>query len=211
VRTAAAAGSPADEQRLARVARALLVVTIGWNIVEGAVAVVAGVYAGSVALMGFGLDSSIEVVAASVLLWRMWLAHDDERAEHRERRARLIVGVTFVALAIYVLAESAYVLAGGHQPDTSPAGVWLSLAVLAGTPVLGIAKRRNAVRLRSSALVAEATETLICSYLSLTLFVGLAANIAFGWWWADVAAALAMVPWIAKEGIESVRGESGEG
>jgi divalent metal cation (Fe/Co/Zn/Cd) transporter len=188
-------------------ANGLLWFTVAWNVVEGAIAVSSGVAAGSVALVGFGLDSFIEVTAALVLLWRLRVHGDDQSVERRERVAHRVVGFTFLALAIYICAESFYVLATRDEPDASTVGLVLAIVSLAVMPVLGVTKRRNATRLRSPALISESTETLICSYLSLTLFMGLAANGAFGWWWADVAAALAMAPWIVKEGIEGVRAE----
>jgi divalent metal cation (Fe/Co/Zn/Cd) transporter len=188
-------------------AAALLWLTVAWNIVEGCVAVSSGLLAGSVALVGFGLDSFIEVTAAVVLLWRLGIVDEDERTERRERVAHQIIGATFIALALYILAESAYIVMTGHEPDTSAIGLVLAIVSLIAMPVIGLAKRRNAKRLGSRALIAESTETLICSYLSLTLFIGLGANSLFGWWWADIAAALAMAPWIVKEGIEGVRAE----
>jgi len=188
-------------------ATALLWATLVYNVAEGAVGVTAGAVAGSVALMGFGLDSFIEVTAASVLLWRLRMPDTDPAVEARELLARRIVGATFVALAVYILAQAAYVLATGSEPDSSPVGIGLAVASLALMPALGLAKRRNARQLHSHALIAESTETLVCSYLSVTLLIGLGANAAFGWWWADIAAALAMVPWIAKEGLEGLRGE----
>ena len=187
-------------------ARWLILATLTWNVVEGIVAITAGVRAGSVALVGFGLDSSIEVTASLVLLWRMNAA-DDATTERRERTARRIVGATFIALATYILLQAGYVVVTGASPEASRLGLLLAAASLLVMPGLGIAKRRNAERLHSHALLAEASETLVCSYLSLTLVIGLGLNAAFGWWWADIAAALAMVPWIVKEGIEGLRAE----
>jgi divalent metal cation (Fe/Co/Zn/Cd) transporter len=184
----------------------LLWLTLAWNIVEGIIAVGAGVAAGSVALVGFGLDSAIEVMAASVLIWR--LQADDEAGGSREHFAHRIVGISFLVLAAYVLAQVAYTLATGQEPEASRVGFVLALLSLTFMPLLGLMKRRNALRMGSRALVAESSETLVCSYLSFTLFIGLGANAAFGWWWADIAAALAMVPWIVKEGFEGLNGES---
>ena len=185
----------------------LLWITLAWNIAEGAIAVTTGFIAGSVALIGFGLDSSIEVAAAAILIWRMQVGEGDERAERRETLARRVVGATFVFLAIYIVAETAYVLATSNEPEASRGGLILAVAATLVMPGLGLAKRWNAHSLGSPALIAESKETLVCSYLSFTLFFGLAANAAFGWWWADIAAALAMVPWITKEGLEGLRGE----
>jgi divalent metal cation (Fe/Co/Zn/Cd) transporter len=191
-------------------ARTLLWITLGWNVIEGFIAVTAGVTAGSVALVGFGFDSFIEVAAASILIWRLTAAHDDPRAEHRETVAHRVVGVTFLVLAGFIVVESVYVLGAGNDPGSSTVGIALALASLAVMPALGLTKRWNARLLGSPALVAESTETLVCSYLSLTLFIGLAVNAATGWGWADVLAALAMVPWIVKEGLEGIQGESCE-
>lgn len=188
----------------------LLYVTLAWNVVEGIIAVASGFAASSVALIGFGLDSGIEVAAAAVLIWRIGLPEHDERVEHRETIARRIVGGTFVVLAAYILAQTVYTLGGGQEPDESRIGLLLAIAATVVMPALGLTKLWNAKRLGSRALVAESKETLVCSYLSLTLFIGLGANVAFGWWWADIAAALAMVPWIVKEGLEGLRGESCE-
>jgi divalent metal cation (Fe/Co/Zn/Cd) transporter len=177
---------------------------------EGIIAVTTGVMAGSVALIGFGLDSAIEVAAAAILIWRMRLPAHDERSERREILAHRVVGATFVILAVYIVAETAYVVIGGHEPDVSTGGLALAVAATIVMPGLGLVKRWNAAGLGSRALIAESNETLLCSYLSFTLFIGLGANAAFGWWWADVAAALAMVPWIMKEGLEGLRGDNCE-
>lgn len=192
-------------------ALALLWITLAWNVLEGIIAVSAGVVAKSVALVGFGLDSGIEVAAAGVLIWRLGVPGHDERAESREQFARRVVGATFVFLAAYVVAETIFLLVTGNEPEASGVGLALAVAATFVMPGLGLAKRQNARRMGSPALIAESTETLVCSYLSLTLFLGLAANAAFGWWWADVVAALAMVPWIMKEGLEGLRAESCEG
>ncbi len=185
----------------------LLWLTVSWNVVEGFIAVSAGIVAGSVALIGFGLDSFIEVTAAGILLWRLRVADDDGRTERRERIAHQVVGATFVVLSLYILAQTAYVLATGNEPESSSVGLVLAIVSLIVMPAIGLTKRWNAMRMGSRALIAESSETLVCSYLSLALFIGLGANAAFGWWWADVAAALAMVPWIVKEGLEGLRGE----
>ena len=189
-------------------ARTLLWITLAWNVAEGIIAVSSGVVAGSVALVGFGLDSGIEVTAAAILLWRISLDEDDDRTEGRERLAHRIVGATFLALAAYIVSQAAYGLATGSRAEESGIGLALAAVATIVMPVLGLAKLRNATRLSSRSLVAESKETLVCSYLSVTLFLGLGANLVAGWWWADVAAALAMVPWLVREGIEGLRGES---
>lgn len=191
-----------------RLARLLLWSTLIWNVVEGIIAEGSGIAAGSVALVGFGLDSFIEVAAAGILLWRMGLPDHDERVERREAMAQRIVGATFVVLAVYIVAQAAYTVGTGSEPSESVVGMALSVAATVVMPALGLLKLRNAADLGSPALRAEAKESVVCSYLSLTLFIGLGANAAFGWWWADIAAALAMVPWIVKEGLEGLRGES---
>jgi divalent metal cation (Fe/Co/Zn/Cd) transporter len=188
-------------------ARGLLWVTLAWNIVEGIIAVGSGIAAQSVALVGFGLDSGIEVAAAAILIWRLDVREHDEEAERREQVARRVVGATFIVLAGYIVAQALYTNTLGSEPEESRVGMALAVAATVVMPVLGMLKLRNGRRLDSTAVVAEAKETLVCSYLSVTLFFGLAANAAFGWWWADVAAALAMVPWIFKEGLEGIRGE----
>jgi len=190
-------------------ARTMLWLTLGWNVGEAIIAVATGLRAGSVALVGFGLDSSIEVTAAAVLLWRIGLPEDDARAESRERFAHQIVGATFFALAAYIAMQVAYVVVTRNEPESSGLGLLLAAASLVAMPIVGFVKRWNAQRLGSPALVAESTETLVCSYLSLALFLGLGANRLFGWWWADIGAALLMVPWILKEGFEGIRGDDG--
>lgn len=201
-------GNTTARGRRLTLALLLLWLTVGWNSIEGAVAVTAGWRASSTALMGFGLDSFIEVTAAAVLIWRLQAPDGDARIEGRERLARRIIGVTFLALAVYIVAHSAYAIATGNEADESRIGLALAVASLVLMPLLGLAKRTNAMALHSHALIAESHETLVCSYLSATLFIGLLANAWFGWWWADIAAALAMVPWIAKEGLEGVRAEA---
>jgi divalent metal cation (Fe/Co/Zn/Cd) transporter len=193
-----------------RLATRLLWLTIAWNLIEGVVAVSSGIIAASVALIGFGLDSFVEVIAAGILLWRIGLPDNDGGVERREATAHRVVGATFLLLAIYIGAQALYTVVTGEQPEASGVGLVLAVISLIVMPGLGLFKRSNARQIGSRALVAESTETLVCSYLSLTLFIGLGANAAFGWWWADVAAAIAMVPWIVKEGVEGLRGESCE-
>ena len=189
-------------------AAALLWLGLIYNVAEGVIAVSAGALVGSVALLGFGLDSFIEVTASAVLLWRLSPSAKDRTGDAREQVARRIVGATFIALATYIVAQAAYVLATGSEPGSSRPGIALALVSLALMPALGIVKLWNARRLHSHALMAEAGETLVCSYLSATLFAGLALNAALGWWWADIAAAAAMVPWIVKEGVEGLRADA---
>lgn len=186
--------------------------TVGWNSIEAIVAIVAGVFAGSIALVGFGLDSIIEVLAGSMLLWRLRMevvhnhAHCAE-AERAERRALRFVGVTFFLLAAYVTYESGRKLLNEERPEESLVGLALAITSLILMPLLSWAKFRVARTLGSRALEADAMDTAICSYLSLALVAGLGANALWGWWWADPIAALAMVPLMVKEGAETLRGE----
>lgn len=201
---------PAESARWLRFAWRLVAGTLAYNLVELAVALWAGIRAGSVALIGFGLDSGIEASAAILLLWRLAVearGADEERVEDVERRVRRFVGLTFVALAIYVTVQSAWTLRSGGGPQESIVGIALAAVSLVVMPTISIAKLKAARALRSASLRAEAMETLACSYLSFTLLLGLAANMAAGWWWADPAAALLMVPWLLKEGVEGIRGE----
>ncbi len=180
--------------------------TIAWNTLEAAVAVGAGVVAGSIALVGFGLDSVIEVTAGAVLLWRLRQRGDLEVAA--EVRALRIVGLTFFALAAYVTYESLTDLWFRRQPQESLLGIILAAVSLVVMPWLGRAKRRLARRLDSPALAADGMETYLCTYLSFTLLLGLGLNAAAGWWWADPAAALAMVAFILREGVWAWRGDA---
>jgi divalent metal cation (Fe/Co/Zn/Cd) transporter len=176
-------------------------------VAEGFIAVGSGAVAGSVALVGFGLDSFIEVLAAAVLLWSFdRLVSGDETHGRTARRAEAAIGVTFCALAAYITAEATFVLVAGEEPGESAVGIGLAIASLLVMPVLGLSKRACARRLGIRALEAESVETIICAYLSFALLLGLALNAAWGLWWADPAAALFMVPYVLKEGWEAWRG-----
>jgi divalent metal cation (Fe/Co/Zn/Cd) transporter len=186
--------------------------TVGWNIVEGVVAIGAGVIAGSIALVGFGLDSYIEVASGLVLIWRL-RKHgfgNDADEEEAEKRAILFVGITFLILALYVTYESGKKLFFHEPPDESLVGIVLAIVSLVIMPLLAVYKKRLAAEINSRALRADALETLACSYLSLTLVLGLGANALFGWWWADPIAALAMVYYLIKEGREAISEGRGE-
>jgi divalent metal cation (Fe/Co/Zn/Cd) transporter len=188
----------------------LVTLTLAYNVVEAGVALWAGTEAGSIALFGFGLDSVIECAAGATLLWRLSVelrGADKDRVEVAERRAHRLVGATFLALAAYVLVEAVVTLLGADRPAASTVGIVLAAASLVIMPLLAWAKLRTAASVGSGALRAEARETLACAYLSFTLLVGLGLNAALDWWWADPIAALAMVPWLVREGIEGVRGE----
>jgi divalent metal cation (Fe/Co/Zn/Cd) transporter len=197
------------EATLVRQALWLVGATLAYNVVEAVVAVWAGTQADSIALLGFGLDSVIECAAAGVLLWRLRVetkSEDRGRVETAERRAHRFVGVTFLALAAYVVVQATVDLVSAEHPEGSLVGIVLAAVSLAVMPLLAWAKLRAAAGLGSGALRAEAKETLACAYLSFTLLVGLTLNAAAGWWWADPVAALFMVPWLIREGLEGVRG-----
>ena len=188
--------------------------TVGWNVLEGLIAIAAGATAGSIALVGFGLDSFVEVTSGLVLIWRLRKhGFNDEEEEAAERKAILVVGITFLLLAVYVTYESAKKLLLHEHPNESLIGIILAIVSLIVMPLLAMYKKKIAAEINSRALRADALETLVCSYLSLTLLLGLGANALFGWWWADPVAALAMVYFLIKEGWEAVeegRGTIGE-
>jgi divalent metal cation (Fe/Co/Zn/Cd) transporter len=193
-----------------RIGLQLVVATAAYNVVEAAVAVSSGIVAGSIALVGFGLDSVIECAAAAALFWRLRverLGTDHEEVERRERLVHRFVGATFIALALYVSGQAGWTLWRRQIVEASGVGIVLAAASLVIMPLVAWGKLRAAKEIRSQALRAEARETLACSYLSLTLLLGLVANAAAGWWWADPIAALVMVPWLVKEGVEGLRGE----
>ena len=198
---------------LHRRALALERFTVAWNVVEAGVALTAGVVAGSVALIGFGTDSSIEVLSAVALLWRLRIAGPFASAHqvaHAERRALLFVAATFFLLALYIAVEATGSLVRGDEPETSTVGVVLSALSLVVMPALAYAKDRTGRQMGSRALVADAKETWVCSYLSLALLVGVGAYAAFGWTWADPVGALAMLPVIVWQGFETLE-EAREG
>jgi divalent metal cation (Fe/Co/Zn/Cd) transporter len=184
--------------------------TIGWNLVEAFVAIGAGMAAGSIALIGFGLDSGIELIAGVALYRRLGAelrGIDAEDEERHERIALRTVGITFMLLGAYVLYEALTSLVTKDEPSTSFTGIALSVLSLIVMPFLAFAKLRTGRGLASAALVADAKETLVCAYLSFALLLGLALNAAFGWWWADPVAALAMVPYLLFEGWEALSGD----
>ncbi len=182
--------------------------TIAWNALEGLVAIVAGPIAGSISLVGFGIDSFMEVTSGSVLLWRMSVDADVLRREQNERRALRVVGVCFLLLAAYIAYESATDLRSKRAPEHSIAGIVLACVSLVVMPLLSRAKRKVGRALGSAAMQADAKQTEFCTFLSAILLAGLLLNAVFGLWWADPAAALIMVPIIAKEGIEGVQGKA---
>lgn len=188
--------------------RSLEYLTIAWNSLEALLAVILGLLAGSIALIGFGFDSVIEVSSAMALLWRLHMDHHIHRREQTEARALKIVGFSFIALAAYVALDATSSLLRREAPDESYPGIVLAALSLIAMPVLARAKRRVAATITSRALQADARQTDICAYLSAILLAGLALNATLGWWWADPVAALAMAPIITKEGLEALRGET---
>lgn len=193
---------------LVRLGKRLNYATLGYNSLEGALALAAGLLAGSVALVGFGLDSLIELGAGLTALWRLHADLDPVRRERAERYALRIIGLSFLALAAYVAVDAADALIAGHAPERSWLGVAIAAVSLVVMPLLARAKKAVAMALSSGALAAEANQTLICTYLSGLLLGGLILNAVAHWWWADPVAALAMVPFIAREGIRGVQGRS---
>lgn len=179
--------------------------TVGWNVIEAVVALVAGLLASSIALVGFGLDSIIETISGVALLWRFTQRGLGEEAA--ESRAVKIVGITFFALAAYVAYEAVDDLRSRRAPEFSLMGTILAAVSLVVMPVLGVAKRRVARSLDSRALAADGMETLLCAYLSATLLLGLGLNGLLGWWWADPVAALAIAAFMIREGHEAFAGE----
>jgi cation diffusion facilitator family transporter len=188
--------------------------TVAWNVVEALVAIGAGLVSGSVALVGFGVDSAIEVISAVGLLWRLRTAADAPQDEETvaERRALYVVAFTFFALALYVGFEATMDLLGREATEPSPVGIVLALVSLAVMPILAWQKQRTGREWGSRALVADAAETWVCSYLSLALLLGLGLNALFGWWWADAAGGLAMIPVVVWQGWEALHeAREGEG
>jgi cation diffusion facilitator family transporter len=186
--------------------------TVGWNVIEGVVAIGAGIIAGSVALVGFGVDSSIEVISALGLLWRLRKAGPDATVAEEsgaERRALYVVAATFFLLAAYITYEAGTALLGREEPDRSTVGLVLSVLSLVIMPALAWWKQRTGREMGSRALVADAAETWVCSYLSLALLAGVGLYALFGWWWADPIGALAMLPVILWQGWETL-GEARE-
>jgi divalent metal cation (Fe/Co/Zn/Cd) transporter len=197
-----------ERATLARRGRWLEYFTIGWNSLEGLIAVAAGAFAGSISLVGFGVDSFIEVTSGAALLWRMSGDADHCQRERREAITVRIVGVCFILLAGYVAVEAIGNLRAGTPAATSRVGIGLAAVSLVVMPLLSHAKRRVARGLGSGAMHADARQTEFCTYLSAILLGGLLLNAAFGLWWADSVAALLMTPIIAREGAQGVQGRA---
>jgi len=181
--------------------------TIIYNSFEGIISLAAGLFAGSVSLIGFGFDSLIEVTSGAAVLWRLHRDHHVARRETSERRALQMVGWCFIALSIYILYESGSTLLQHDPPDRSIPGIIIAAVSIIVMPLLAAAKRRVAAEIGSAAVNADARQTDFCTYLSAILLCGLGLNALFGWWWADPVAALAMMPIIANEGIQSLKGK----
>jgi divalent metal cation (Fe/Co/Zn/Cd) transporter len=198
----------ADRQLFARRGKRLEYFTIVWNSLEGIVAVIAGILAGSISLVGFGVDSFIEVTSGAALLWRLSLDAEHHRRERTERITLKIVGACFLALASYVAYEAVGNLIAGKAPERSLPGIILACVSLVVMPLLSRAKRRVGAHLKSAAMHADARQTEFCTYLSAILLGGLLLNAVSDLWWADPAAALIMVPIIAREGLDALRGNT---
>jgi divalent metal cation (Fe/Co/Zn/Cd) transporter len=192
--------------RLARRAKLLSWVSLAYMGLEGTVGVFAGVVAGSIALIGFGIDSAIEGFASLIIVWRF--TGSRLMSEHAEGRAQKLVAIQFFILAPYIGVESLRDFLGGHHPETSWVGIGLAVSSLVLMPVLGIAKQRIGDRIGSVATKGEGAQNLLCAYMAAALLVGLSGNALFGAWWLDPAAALAIAGLAVNEGIEAWRGES---
>jgi divalent metal cation (Fe/Co/Zn/Cd) transporter len=199
-----APGSP-EWVRLARRAKLLAWASLAYMAAEGVVAIVAGIVAGSIALIGFGVDSAIEGFASVVIVWRF--ADRRMLSERAERTAQKLVAVQFFLLAPYVGVEAMRSLAGGEHPDTSWLGIALAASSLVVMPLLGVAKRRIGERIASPATRGEGTQNLLCAYLAAALLLGLLGNALFGLWWLDPAVALLIAVVAVREGLEAWRGE----
>jgi divalent metal cation (Fe/Co/Zn/Cd) transporter len=192
-------------ESLVRRARFLARLGLAWHAIEAAVAIAAGVAASSIALIGFGTDSLVESIAGVVLLWR--LGERRAQSEEAERRAQRLIGLTFWLIAAYIGIEAIRSLLGGDEPSVSYVGIGLAALTLVTMPPLAAAKANVAHQLGSAATRSEGRQNLLCAYLSAALLVGLGANAAFGWWWADPATALLIAGVAVNEGREAWRGE----
>lgn len=195
--------SGADRRRLGRRAQLLAGASVAYNTLEAVIAVTAGLVAGSVALVGFGLDSVVEVTSGLIILWQFRHA----LPETRERQALRLIALSFFALAAYVTFESVRALLGGAEADPSPVGIGLAIASLVVMPFLSWAQRRTGRQLGSNAVVADGTQTLLCTYLSAVLLAGLVLNATLDWSWADPAAGLVIAAVAVREGRQAWRGE----
>ena len=192
----------AERSVLERRARRLAWLTIVWNVVEAIVAIGSGLVAASLALVGFGIDSTIEVFAAIVVLWRL-RGVDEEREQH----ALKLIAVSFFVLAAYVTVEAIRDLISDSDPRTSPVGIGLAIASLIVMPVLAVAKSRTGKALGNRTVIADAAETKLCTYLSVILLAGLLLDATLNWWWADPVAALGIAVLAIREGREAWAGD----
>jgi len=197
------------DARLAAVKRGkqLEYFTVGWNTLEGIASLLAGFWSGNISLVGFGLDSFIEVTSGSVVLWRMSVDDDAARRARHDHRALQLIGACFLLLAGYLVYRSVDDLVGRKAPEHSVAGIVIAALSLVVMPLLSRAKNRVAAQLGSNAMKADARQTDFCTYLSAILLAGLLLNFFFGWWWADSVVALLMVPIIANEGLDGIKGK----
>jgi divalent metal cation (Fe/Co/Zn/Cd) transporter len=202
------AGVALNRQAIAERGKRLEYFTIAWNSLEGLVGVVAGAIAGSISLVGFGIDSFIEVTSGATLLWRMTVDADEQSREQNEKLSLRIVGACFLVLSAYIAYESVSDLLTRKAAAHSVPGIILACVSLVAMPILSRAKKQVGKKLGSAAMHADAKQTDFCVYLSAILLVGLLLNATLGWWWADATAALIMVPIIAKEGIDGVKGKT---
>jgi divalent metal cation (Fe/Co/Zn/Cd) transporter len=195
-----------ERERLVRRARFLAWLGISWHAIEAAIAVGAGIAAGSIALVGFGADSVVESIAGFVLIWRF--GGNRHGSEAAEQRAYRLIAVSFWVIAVYVSVEAVRQLAGGSHPETSWVGIGLAATALVTMPPLARAKAKVAEQLHSAATKAEGRQNMLCAYLAAGLLVGLGANALLGWWWADPSAALLIAGVAVREGREAWRGEA---
>jgi divalent metal cation (Fe/Co/Zn/Cd) transporter len=196
--------APARRLLLQRRIRVVVAVTITYNVIEATVAIAAGTVASSTALVGFGLDSIVEVLSAAAIAWQ-FAAPDPEE---RERTALRVIAVSFFGLAAWVSVDAVLALTGIREPDHSPVGIVLAAVSLAVMPFLSLVERRTGEELSSSSAIADSKQTLICSYLSAAVLLGLVLNLAFGWTWADPVAGLVIVVFAVREGLEAWRGDA---
>lgn len=197
-----------NRQDFVRRGRKLEYITVAWNSLEALVSIVAGLIAGSVSLVGFGLDSLVEVASGVALLWRLHHDLNESRRERVEQTTLRIVGMCFVVLSAYILYESGSALIRHEAPERSIPGILIAGAAVVLMPMLARAKRRVAAGIKSGAMKADSKQADFCAFLSAILLVGLVLNSVFGWWWADPVAGLLMVPIIAKEGADGLKGKA---
>jgi len=196
--------APARQLLLQRRIRIIVAITITYNVIEAIVAIAAGTVASSTALIGFGLDSIVEVLSAAAIAWQ-FAAPDPEK---RERVALRVIAVSFFGLATYVSVDAVLALTGIREPDHSPVGIVLAAVSLAIMPFLSLVERRTGKELGSASAIADSKQTLICSYLSAAVLLGLVLNLVFGWTWADPVAGLVIVVFAVREGLEAWRGDA---